>query len=221
MLLTSVVVQAERAQPLLVDVDLEAGDVGQVAEADRGQLRVGVGGGEQLVARVGELLRGSCRSVFSSSMVKPLDWPRPRIAPGTSANTCASRRPRNAPDARCDDRVGAVLLALALVQSARLMKPWPVFWPRRAAAAAAGDGEIGLDVLLFGPVQEIILDCLLHLPACGSCVAPGGKPELDLRGALVLGRQEAGRQPQEHRISSAQRRRRRCRGTATCGRPRG
>ena len=39
--------------------------------------------------------------VFCSSMVKPVDWPRPRIEGGISANTCASRKPRNAADARC------------------------------------------------------------------------------------------------------------------------
>ena len=54
-------VEAERGDALLVDVDLEAGDVGQLAQADRGELRVGDGCGEQLVARRRELLLASCR----------------------------------------------------------------------------------------------------------------------------------------------------------------
>ena len=102
-----------------------------------GKFGVGVRQRQQLVARGVELSPGSFPPVFCSSMVKPSDWPRPRIAGGISAKTCASRRLRNAPDARATIASAAFSLPLRSAQSAKAMKPLAGVLPADAAAAAA------------------------------------------------------------------------------------
>ena len=127
--------------------------------------------------------------MFCSSIVKPADWPRPRIAPGTSANTCASRRPRNARRGALDDRFGAVLAALALVERREVQIGLARVLAGRSAAAAAGDREEGVDVLLLRPVQEIMLRPARSDILRAARGRAGGKAELDHRIALVLGRE--------------------------------
>ena len=131
------------------DVDLE------VATSGRSLMRTEVSFGSALACSSSRsrAARNCSRLIpllFWSCMVKPLDWPSPRIAPGTSANTCASRKPRNAPEARSTIASAVFSLPGRSSQSAEVDEALPgVLADRAAAAAAAGDGEQRLDVLRF------------------------------------------------------------------------
>ena len=148
---------------------------------------------------------------FCSSMVKPFDWPRPRIAPGTSANTCASRRPRNAPDARWTMASAVFSLPGRLLPVDEIDEALAgVLAAGAAAAAAAGDREQASRRSWLRARRNIFRSA-----AWTSMRAVLGRArrqaELDLRRALVLGRQEARRQPQEHDDQRQADQRRKCR----------
>ena len=70
-----------------------------------------------------------------------------RLAEAADRRRAPARRParRACRGTRADARsvIASALFSLPLrsAQSSSVMKPWPVFWPARAAAAAAGDGE--------------------------------------------------------------------------------
>ena len=91
MLLTSAVLRPSAEIRSWLMSTFRVDDVGQLAQADLLQRRVGLRQLEQPVARLLELLPGVMPLVFCSCRLKPPDWPRPRIAGGISANTCASR----------------------------------------------------------------------------------------------------------------------------------
>ncbi len=83
------------------------------------------------------------------------------MAPGTRAKTCASRKCGSALDRTLDDRVGGVLLAGPVVPRNEVEEAVAgVLADGAAAAAAADDGEEGLDVLSF-ILGEILLDLSL------------------------------------------------------------
>ncbi len=95
---------------------------------------------------------------FCSSIVKPFAWPRPRIAAGTVAKTCASRKFLNAAVARATIASAPFALALAVAPVGEVDEALAGVLPARpAAATAAGDGEHRADVLRFLRL-EIFLD---------------------------------------------------------------
>ena len=143
MLLTSAALRPSAATRCWSMLTLRLATSGQLAEADRRELGIGATPAASSRSRASANCSRLRPPVFCSSMVKPVDWPRPRIAPGTSAKTCASRRPRNAPRGALDDRLGAVLRALALVVIGEVEEGLAGILAGRALAAA-GDGEEGL-----------------------------------------------------------------------------
>src|SRR3546814_8507815 len=95
------------------------------------------------------------------------------------------------------DRIGAVFLAGALIPALERDEAEPrILAARRAAAPDPRNGEDVRRVRGF-VLQQIFFDRLLHLQAARLGGARG-QAELHDRAALVLGRQEAGRQAEEH-----------------------
>ena len=173
---------------------MKAGDVRQLAGADLRQLRVGRGHPEQPVTRRLELVVGHAAGV--------LDLHGEAAGGAEAADRRRNQREnlRIAQAAECrgrtrGDRVGVVLLALALVKFGKVDERLAGVLASRAQAAA-GDGEVGPHILALGTVEEIILDCQLDFTGAGHG-RTRRQPELDQRGALVLGRQEPARQAEE------------------------
>ena len=152
MLLTSRRAEPERGDPLLVHVDVEAGDVGQFAEANRRELGVGRGGGEQLVARILEVL------LAHAVRVQQFHGEAGRIA------EAADRARHQREDLRItkaaegggralDDGVGGVLRALALIVVGEVDVGLAAVLAA-GAAAAAGDDEKVFTFFLSGPCRK-------------------------------------------------------------------
>ena len=135
------------------------------------ELRVGARLREQLVSRVGECLVGH------SPGVQQLHGEARRLAQAAdrARNKREHLRVPQAPErarGSLDDRVGAVLLPLALVVIGEVEIRLAGILAGRALPAA-GDREERLDVLLFGPVRKYFST------ACCTCnvrvmVAPAG-----------------------------------------------
>ena len=118
------------------------------------------------------------------------------MRPGPNAKACASRRPWNAPGRAFDNGFGAVRGSLALIERSKVDIGLPTVLTGRAAASA-GHRKHSVHVLAVGSVKEIMLDC--QLGGLGAIErGTGRKPDLDRGIALVLARNEAGREaPQE------------------------
>ena len=132
---------------------------------------------------------------FCNCIVKPELSPSPRTAPGTSAKTCASRRPAQRLAGALGDGVGGVFLAFAIVPMRQVDEALAGILPDRAAAAAAGDDEQRLDIRLFLR-QQIFLDRVAHFER-PRLRGARGQAELDLDTPLILAGQEAAGQAQE------------------------
>ncbi len=138
-----ILVEAERGQLLLVDVDLVGGDVGQVADADGRQLRICIGFLQQAIARGEELLAAHAAAVLelhgeAARLAKAADRAGDEREDLRVAEV--AERARGA----LDDRVRRVLLAGPLVPRHEVDEALAgVLTHGAAAAAAAGDGETG------------------------------------------------------------------------------
>ena len=162
-----------RRQLLLVNVDLQGGDVGQVRDSDACQLRAGIGKIEQPVARGRELRATQAAAVLE------LHGEAVRLAETADRAghkdehlriAQAAERPRRA----LDDGVCGVFLALALAPVDKVEEALAgVLSARPAAASAAGDGEQGFDILPLALHRNSARSA-----PCTSCVrfsvAPGG-----------------------------------------------
>ena len=169
---------------------------GRSLEPDRGELRIGVGLGQQLVARRGERLAAHAAAVLqlhgeAVGLAEAADGAR---APARTPARRAGCETRSRPAGRSASAVFA--LPVRSSHGARLMKPWPVFWPVAPPPPPppATVNRVWMFLRSWSAKYCSIWRCTSSVRCLGGA---GGKAELDAGRALVLGRQEAGRKPQE------------------------